>query len=257
MSSMQSAIPLPEAKDKAQTQTVKALLALRELVLSGELVPGQRVSELVMVERIGVSRTPLRTAFVRLEGEGLLEALPSGGYTARHFSVQDVFATIEIRGAIEGLAARFAAERFLSNEALDPITQILTEIDELIAANLLDKQTFSDYVPLNEQFHDQLAKLSGSLVIEQQIERANAHPFASPSAFIDLQTQMADARKVLMIAQDQHHCVIEAIQAGEGGRAEALMREHARLAHRYLRKALDDRQMLAQVPGASLLRGVG
>ncbi len=240
--------------DKSQTQTVKALLALRELVLSGELVPGERVPELVMVERIGVSRTPLRTALVRLESEGLLEALPTGGYAARQFSVQDVFAAIEIRGAIEGLAARFAAERRPGEDELRPIKQTQRQIDDLIARDGPGSETFSAYVPLNERFHEQLAKLSGSLVVEQQIERANAHPFASASGFIDVQTQMPDARKILLIAQDQHQCVLEAIRTGEGGRAESLMREHARLAHRYLRQALEDQRAMDQVPGASMLR---
>ena len=240
--------------DRAQSQTVRALLALRELVLSGELVPGERVAELALVERIGVSRTPLRTALVRLESEGLLEALPSGGYAARELSVQDVFAAIEIRGAIEGLAARFAAERMPGESELNPIANTQREIDDLIARGGQDSETFSAYVPLNERFHQQLAKLSGSLVVEQQIERANAHPFASASGFIDVQTQMPDARKILLIAQDQHHCVLEAIRAGEGGRAESLMREHARLAHRYLRQALEDQTAMDQVPGASLLR---
>ncbi len=245
---------MPNAADKTQNQTVKALLALREIVLSGELVPGERVPELAMVERIGVSRTPLRTALVRLESEGLLKALPSGGYAARQFSVRDVFAAIEIRGAIEGLAARFAAERGLSESAWAPINQVQEEIDDLIARDQEDAQTFSEYVPLNEQFHAHLARLSGSLVVERQIEKANAHPFASASGFINVQTQMADARRILLIAQDQHQCVLEAMRAGEGGRAEALMREHARLAHRYLRQVLEDRHVMAQMPGASMLR---
>lgn len=240
--------------DRSQSQTVRALLALRELVLSGELVPGERVPELAMVERIGVSRTPLRAALMRLESEGLLEALPSGGYAARRLSVQDVFAAIEIRGAIEGLAARFAAERRLGEQELLAISETQQKIDDLIACNDPDDETFSAYVPLNERFHEQLAKLSGSPLVEQQIERANAHPFASASGLIDIQTQMPDARRILLIAQDQHHCVLEAIRAGETGRAENLMREHARLAHRYLRQALEDQRAMAQVPGASMLR---
>lgn len=242
--------------DKSQSQTVKALLALRELVLSGELLPGERVSELAMVERIGVSRTPLRSALVRLETEGLLEVLPNGGYAARQLSVQDVFAAIEIRGAIEGLAAKFAAERRLGAADFQPIADTQREIDDLIDRNQPNGRTFSSYVPLNERFHEQLAELSGSLFIQQQIERANAHPFASASGFIDVQTQMPDARKILLIAQDQHICVLDAIRAGEGGRAETLMREHARLAQRYLRQALEDQRAMDQVPGASMLRRV-
>lgn len=248
---------MPMNGNKTQNQTVRALLALRELVLSGELAPGERVSELAMVERIGVSRTPLRTALVRLEGEGFVEALPSGGYAARQFSVEDVFAAIEIRGAMEGLAARFAAERRPSGEELAAIRDTQAQIDALLDNGQPDSSAFAEYAPLNERFHGQLAELSSSSVIKEQIEKANAHPFASAGGFIRIQTEMPEARRILILAQDHHHCVLDAISAGEAGRAETLMREHARLAHRYLLKALEDQRTLEQVPGVSMLRRTG
>ena len=243
--------------DKVQNQTVRALLALRELVLGGELAPGERVSELAMADRIGVSRTPLRTALVKLEGEGFLQLLPSGGYAARQFSVNDVFAAIEVRGAMEGLAARLAAERRLGGSDLAAIRETQSKIDRLLKQPKSDDSAYSEFAPLNERFHRQLAELSASPVVIQQIERANAHPFAAASGFIEVQTRLPEARTILLIAQDHHHCILEAIGAGEASRAEALMREHARLAHRYLRKALDDQHTLDQMPGASMLRRTG
>ena len=57
--------------EKTQSQTLKAQLALRELILSGALAPGERIAELAMVDRLGLSRTPLRAALIRLEQEGL------------------------------------------------------------------------------------------------------------------------------------------------------------------------------------------
>ncbi|HWH81257.1 MAG TPA: GntR family transcriptional regulator, partial [Burkholderiaceae bacterium] len=95
----------------APSQAVKAQLALRELILGGELRPGARIAELWLVERLGVSRTPVRLALVRLAEEGLLDTLPSGGYAVRDFSEADIVDAIELRGTVEGLAARFAAER--------------------------------------------------------------------------------------------------------------------------------------------------
>lgn len=65
------------------TTAVRAQLQLRELILSGELAGGSRIAELSMAEKLGVSRTPVRAALSRLEQEGLLEALPSGGYAVR------------------------------------------------------------------------------------------------------------------------------------------------------------------------------
>ena len=64
-------------QEAPNSQTMRALLALRELILSGEFGHGDRMSELPLVERLGVSRTPVRLALAALEHEGLLRALPS------------------------------------------------------------------------------------------------------------------------------------------------------------------------------------
>ena len=77
------------------SQAVKAQLRLREMVLSGELPSGTRITELAIVEKLGVSRTPIRVALMRLEQEGLLEALAIGGYVVRTFSEADVSEAIE------------------------------------------------------------------------------------------------------------------------------------------------------------------
>ena len=88
--------------DGQSSQTVKALLSLRDLILTGELKAGDRISELAVVERLGVSRTPIRMALVRLEEEGLLELIPSGGFSVKAFSERDITDAIEIRGTLEG-----------------------------------------------------------------------------------------------------------------------------------------------------------
>ena len=79
-----------EGQIGTESAQVRALLRLRELILSGELAGGTRIAELAIVERIGVSRTPIRAALMRLEQEGLLEALPNGGYAVKAFSERDI-----------------------------------------------------------------------------------------------------------------------------------------------------------------------
>src|ERR1700712_4849321 len=104
-----------DSADAGASQTVKRQLRLRGQIL-GRGLPrgepsGERIAELAVVERLGVSRTPIRAALVRLEQEGLLQALPNGGFAVRTFSERDVSDAIELRGTVEGLAARLAAER--------------------------------------------------------------------------------------------------------------------------------------------------
>src|SRR6185369_11991351 len=121
------------ADDTGVSQTVKAQLRLRELIVGGELRPGQRIAELSLVERIGVSRTPIRMALVRLQEEGLLEALPGGGFVVKDFSEDDIHDAIELRGTIEGLAARLAAERGVSPVLVAEARECLERIDQVLA----------------------------------------------------------------------------------------------------------------------------
>src|SRR6476646_5354933 len=95
--------PEPSSAGDEGSQAVKAQLRLRELILAGELPPGSRIAELAIVERLGVSRTPIREALMRLGQEGLIEALPGGGYAVRSFTEDDVADAIELRGTVEGL----------------------------------------------------------------------------------------------------------------------------------------------------------
>ena len=240
--------------DRSVSQTVRAQLTLRDLILQGGLRPGERISELQAVETTGASRTPVRMALVRLEEEGLLEAIPSGGFMVKAFSERDIVDSIEMRGTLEGLAARFAAERGVSVRDLEPLKECLNEIDVLVRQDPISVEAFSSYVALNARFHALLTELSHSPPLIRQIDRASALPFASPSAFVKAQSALPEARQILLIAQDQHRVVIDAIENREGARAEAIMREHARLASRNLRLALRNKTHIDLLPGLALIK---
>jgi len=109
-------------------------------------------------------------------------------------------------------------------------------------------------VAQNGRFHALLAEMAGSDLVAHQIERAALLPFASPNGFVLVQSTGPHARDTLVVSQAQHRSVIEAIVRREGSRAEALMREHARIAHTNLRDALQSQKTLQMVPGASLIR---
>lgn len=239
--------------DAGTSQAVKAQLRLREMILAGELCAGARIAELSIVEKLGVSRTPIRAALMRLEQEGLLDALPNGGYAVRTFSERDVSEAIELRGTLEGLLARLAAERGAAPDLLAAAHDCLDQIDEVLGQPALDDEAFSSYVALNERFHALLGAVAGSHTVARELERVVRLPFASPSGFVVRQANSAPARDMLIVAQDQHRQALDAIAAREGSRAEAIMREHSRIAQRNLREALQSRQ-LDQMPGVRLIR---
>jgi GntR family transcriptional regulator of vanillate catabolism len=231
--------PNPDTDEQpTHSQSVKAQLRLREMILAGELPSGSRIAELTLVDKLGVSRTPIRTALMKLGQEGLLEALNNGGYAVRTFTEHDVSDAIELRGTLEGLAVRLAAERGYSPELLAQAKTCLDQIDQFLSTDSLNDEAFSAYVAHNERFHALLAQMTGSALLQRELERVIGLPFASPSSFVIGQANSAKARDMLIIAQDQHRQVLAAIEQREGARAEAIMREHSRMAQRNLNEAM-------------------
>jgi len=249
-----STAPASRAADDGAPQTARALLCLRELIVGGALPPGERIAELAMVERLSVSRTPIRAALARLQEEGLLETLPTGGYVVRQFSAADIHDAIELRGTMEGMAARLAAERGVPVALLARARDCIDRIDELLAAPQLTPARFAAYVEHNARFHGLLADMPGSPLVRRQIERVAALPFASPNGFVMADSLGPLARDRLLLAHDQHRALVDAIERREGARAEALAREHARNAQRNLADALNNRRALQRLPGAGLIR---
>jgi len=241
---------MPQPASKSQSQSLKALLALRDMVLSGALPAGERLYEVALSEEIGISRTPLRDALARLQQEGLLDRLPNGGYAVRVFSFEDVIDAIEPRGVLEGTAARIAAERGADTADMRHIVGRLDLVVNVGPAEM----DFTAYAELNAAFHACLAVLPGSATIRLEVERATSLPFASPSAFLDAQSDVLDFRQSLMTAQAQHRDILDAINRREGARAEHIAREHARLARKNLEYVIrHDRSLIKKVPGLSLV----
>ncbi|MFC3162959.1 GntR family transcriptional regulator [Ciceribacter thiooxidans] len=220
-------------------QSVKALLGLRDLILKGEIEPGERLSEVALSERLDVSRTPLRSALQKLEQEGLVTLIPSGGYAVRSFTRQDIIDAIELRGVLEGTVARLAAERGAAPARLKAIREVVEQIDAVLdgGPEALD---IGRYESLNGRFHALLSELAGSEVMRRELERITSLPFASPNAFVNTDVDVPAFYRSLVVAQAQHRAIVTAIELREGGRAEALAREHARIARQNLDFVLEE-----------------
>jgi DNA-binding GntR family transcriptional regulator len=123
-------------------QAEGAYTALRERIISGELLPGAVVSEASLAKELGVSRTPVGEALRRLSHEGFVHQIPRYGTVVREISATDLRELFEIREALEGMAASKAAAS-ISAEALD-------ELESLCAANEAElegvKESGSDVV---------------------------------------------------------------------------------------------------------------
>ena len=191
---------------------------------------------------------------MRLEQEGLLEALPNGGYAVRTFSERDIADAIELRGTLEGLAARLAAERGVgAGGAARGARLPAAHRRRCCATRALDDAAFSRYVAHNAAASIALlSEMAGSALIAQQIERVINLPFASPNGLRDGAGQLARTRATCCVSRrtSTRRCSRRSMQR-EGSRAEALMREHGRIAQRNLREALHSRQTSARAGRAA------
>ncbi len=212
---------------------------------------GERMSELPLVNRLGVSRTPLRLALSTLEHEGLLRELRGGGYAVREFTQADISDAIELRGVLEGTAARFAAERGASARELRTLRTINAAIEELV--HRADYESFERYMDLNARFHARLLAIARSPLLERALEGILSLPFGGVNAMVLTEAELPESRQILVIAHHHHQGIIEAVERHQSARAESLAREHARIALTNLEIVLRHREVLARMPGASLI----
>lgn len=214
------------------------------MILRGEFSSGERLRTVSLAARLGVSRTPIRLALERLAQEGILEARPGGSFTVCEFSVADIWDAVEARGALEGAAARLAAERLEDPSELDPLWRLSDRLDDFIRrgplmiparARLEEGDAVNRYADLNREFHQALVGLARSRMIQWALDRVQTIPFVRPSTAITFPS----SESIMTLAMEHHHSILEAIGNGEGARAEDLAREHARLSRRNLELALE------------------
>lgn len=220
--------------DPGISQTDKAILGLRGLIVHGQLKPGQRVLEQTLVDNLGVSRTPARAAIQRICDEGYITFVPKQGYIVSSFTEQDVFDAIAVRGTLEGMAARMAAEKGVPAKIMAAMHDCLEQIDTaLLISDIAIRQ--SSYAVLNDRLHDLIRDAAQSSMVTRALERLAVLPFSLNNSFTDVPLS-AEARVagILSEANAQHRSIVEALERGEGARAEALTQEHSRSTWKYI-----------------------
>lgn len=222
-----------DPKRKPLHESISVVTELRKRIADGRYAAGQRLAEIPVAAELGVSRTPVRLAFRTLEQEGLLRPTGTRGYTVREFSERDVLSALEVRGALEGLAARRLAELGLPTAVHAVLSACVEEGRAVLRPGRLAEESISAWSDLNKRFHDAIVHADDSHVIADAVAR-NAHlPFASASSIIIDRDALDLEYDKLRFAQMQHELILQALELGEAMRVEMLMREHAYVGLRY------------------------
>jgi GntR family transcriptional regulator of vanillate catabolism len=209
------------------THLTEAIVRIREMILRGDLAPGQRVAEAPLAEQLGMSRTPVRQALPLLANEGLLAEHDTRGFVVRAFTADDVLDAIDVRGTLEGLAARRVAERGASRAFLRELRNCLEDGEAILGKRRVEEADEANYAEMNQRFHSLILSEAGSPILIEAIERNNRIPFAGPQALAFDRGNLDRMYDQLRYAHRQHYGLVEAFERGQGARAEGLMREHA------------------------------
>ncbi len=145
---------------RAKTITSIAVDAIEDMIVSGELVAGDRINESSLAEQLGISRGPIREACRSLEQAGLLTSQTNRGMYVREVSLEEARDLYELRGAVAGLAGELIVKR-----AKDVEIQNLKRLVEQMQVAADDSKT-QDYYRLNLQFHDGLVRAARNSALE-------------------------------------------------------------------------------------------
>lgn len=240
-----------------ESQQSRVTVQLRDLILKGEFAPGERLAEIPLSEKLDASRTPVRLALATLEHEGLIEPSPGGGYQMRRFTAQEVADAIQVRGVLEGFAARLVAEHGASRQLMRELRDCLEEGDRAVNKPTMDLDDYAAYVEMNTRLHAAILEGSGNVALRRQMDMLNGQPFAAASAMLPMQSSMEEGHQWMKQAHRQHHALVQAIERGQGYRAQALCEEHVEIARMNLDYAMEKPELVAEVmPGIRLVSDV-
>lgn len=187
--------------------------ALEEMILDGTFVDGDRLDEVQLSERFGVSRTPLREALQRLALSGLVALVPRRGAFVRQPGLVELVEMFEVMAELEAVCGRLAATR-VSETALAALREANQKCRVALEAG-----SANDYFTENETFHKVIYRLSGNGFLEQEALRLQKRlrPFRR------LQLRY---RGRLAQSMSEHEAIVEALALGDAKRAEQTLRNH-------------------------------
>ncbi len=187
------------------------LQELRQRIIEGVYDAGDRLIEDRIAADLGVSRNPVREAMRVLETEGFLVTQPRRGAIVARFSVQDVHDVFDVRLALEGLAARLAAERAGAPEVAR-LDQILCD-----ARQATEEQRLADLTMLNTRFHAAICELSGNSLLAAMMDALHGR--------VQWIFRQGAAQRAPH-SWSEHVAVLDAIRTGDPDRAQVAAERH-------------------------------
>ena len=217
-----------------KSNTAIAVNELRKLIFAGDLGAGTDHLESELAARLGMSRTPVREALLRLEGQGLVEVRPRKGVRIMPISPNDMAEIYDILTELESLAAAKAAERNLSDDDLRVLADSISQMDSALS----DRDLLA-WAEADDSFHQELVRLGGNARISQIVEMMVDQ--VRRARIVTLYMRPTPTR-----SNDDHSRVLDAIRKGDPDTAREVHRQH-RIAAKEILIALLERHRLSSI----------
>jgi DNA-binding GntR family transcriptional regulator len=205
--------------------------SLKRSILHGKLKAGQRLIEEQLAHQVGISRTPVREAFHKLERDELVSRLPKGGFAVREFTKEDVEEIFGIRSALESYAAYLTTLQITP----DKISSLEKKLKE--SEDALDRGDDEKVVQLYTEFHDLLYKSCKSKKLIEMINNFRDYFYRFRSALLHMENGISYSNK-------DHRQMLEAMKKKNPKLAERLVRKHLARGKELILREIDEGRMV-------------
>lgn len=188
---------------------------IAEQIRGGSLVPGKKINENSISEKLNISRTPVREALIQLSSEGLLENVPRKGFIIKHLNVEEAKEIYLIIGIMDGVAVSLACP-FITEQAIKDMEFYITSMDLAI-----DMANFSMYHKLQEDFHNVYLSLCPNKSLVNLLIQLKKK-FLRRSYVAEPQSNMKD---ILFVTNNEHREIIRLIKENDTAGLEKYLRE--------------------------------
>lgn len=214
--------------------TTQVTSAVRDAILSGQLMPNEHLVELELAERFGTSRAQIRSALVALEGEGLVVSEPNRGSRVRRITPAEALEITEARASLEALVAFKAAENATPAD--------IVKLDELLARMdaALAEDDLLGYSALNGELHKEIRRISGHSVANKMLAMLNSQVIRYQFSAIMIPGRAPNSFS-------EHKVLVEALRAHDPERARAAMLQHMSHVAVALRQAIAAQETAAAI----------
>lgn len=223
---------------QSQTRTGETTLRLREMLISGQFAPSTRLTEVLLAEQLGVSRTPVRDALNTLAQEGLLGHEPNRGYEVLSCTLTDVMGAYRVRQTLEALACRIAAESGLDVTARARIMDANERIEQLLASGRWREDNARVWRSLNGAFHGTIVAVTGNKALARAIADTQRLPILVAGGgarwFTHGELVLAFDDASVLRSHRQHLEIFDALLKRDADRAAAIMTDHIEHARKIL-----------------------